>query len=121
MISVNRTGRPRRFVTPNLSIPSFEPELFRPGQLGPTALYEVVLGPLAFAAEDPVPTVFGHPEEYHAVVKLAAPAMDYAPHFLMYNRILNPWGRDRELPQVAKQSFREWYLENRSQDANLQK
>ncbi|HEY6770434.1 MAG TPA: lactate utilization protein LutB domain-containing protein, partial [Candidatus Sulfotelmatobacter sp.] len=65
--------------------------------------------------------VFGHPEEYHAVVKLAVPAMDYAPHFLMYNRILNPWGRDRELPQVAKQSFREWYLENRSEDANLQK
>jgi hypothetical protein len=25
-----------------------------------------------------------------------------------------------ELPQVAKQSFREWYLENRSDDANVQ-
>jgi len=64
--------------------------------------------------------VFGRPEEYHAVEKLAGPAMDYAPHFLMYNRTLNPWGRDRELPQVAKQSFREWYLENRSEDANVQ-
>jgi L-lactate dehydrogenase complex protein LldF len=64
--------------------------------------------------------VFGHPEEYHAVEKVAGPAMDYAPHFLMYNRTLNPWGRDRELPQVAKQSFREWYLENRSEDANVQ-
>jgi L-lactate dehydrogenase complex protein LldF len=40
--------------------------------------------------------------------------MEYAPDFLLYNKALNPWGRDRELPQLAKQSFREWYLANRS-------
>ncbi len=64
--------------------------------------------------------VLGHPEEYHAIEKVAEPAMDYAPHFLLYNRSLNPWGRDRELPQIAKQTFREWYLANRSEHANVQ-
>jgi L-lactate dehydrogenase complex protein LldF len=61
--------------------------------------------------------VFAHPEEYHVVQKVAEPAMEYAPHFLLYNNSLNPWGRDRELPHLAKQTFREWYLENRSENA----
>jgi L-lactate dehydrogenase complex protein LldF len=52
---------------------------------------------------------------------VAEPALDYAPHFLSYNRSLNPWGRDRELPQLAKQTFRDWYLENRSKYASAQK
>jgi L-lactate dehydrogenase complex protein LldF len=60
--------------------------------------------------------VFGKPDEYHAAQKLAGPAMEIAPHFLLYNRTLNPWGRDREVPEIAKQSFREWYLENRSKN-----
>jgi L-lactate dehydrogenase complex protein LldF len=64
--------------------------------------------------------VFGHPEEYQAATKVAGPAMELAPHFLLYNRTLNPWGRDRDLPQVAKQSFREWYLANRSGDEDIQ-
>ena len=64
--------------------------------------------------------VFGHPEEYQAATKVAGPAMELAPHFLLYNRTLNPWGRDRDLPQVAKQSFREWYLANRSEDEDIQ-
>jgi L-lactate dehydrogenase complex protein LldF len=65
--------------------------------------------------------VFGHPEEYHVMETVAEPALDYAPHFLSYNRSLNPWGRDRELPQLAKQTFRDWYLENRSKYASAQK
>jgi hypothetical protein len=32
---------------------------------------------------------------------------------------LNPWGRDRELPEPAKQTFREWYLANRSTNADV--
>jgi len=64
--------------------------------------------------------VFGHPAEYHAMENVAQPAMDYAPHFLLYNRTWNPWGRDRELPQLAKQTFREWYLAHRSEHANIQ-
>ena len=60
--------------------------------------------------------VFGHPQEYHAAEKAAGPVLGHTPHFLLYNRSLNPWGRDRELPEVAKQTFREWYLANRTQD-----
>jgi len=63
--------------------------------------------------------VFGHPAEYHVAEKAAEPAMSYTPHFLLYNRSLNPWVRDRELPQVAKKTFREWYLANRSEHANV--
>jgi L-lactate dehydrogenase complex protein LldF len=58
--------------------------------------------------------VFGHPEEYHAAEKMARPAMDHTPHFLLYNRSLNPWVRDREMPEIAQETFREWYLANRS-------
>jgi L-lactate dehydrogenase complex protein LldF len=64
--------------------------------------------------------VFAHPEEYHALQKPTGPAIDHTPHFLLYNRSLNPWVRDREFPQIAKQTFREWYLENRSKHANVQ-
>ena len=64
--------------------------------------------------------VLGHPEEYHAMEKVAKPAMDYAPNFLLYNRSLNPWGRSRELPQIAKQTFRDWYLANRSEHADVE-
>jgi L-lactate dehydrogenase complex protein LldF len=64
--------------------------------------------------------VLSHPAEYQAIGKLAGPAMEYAPHFLLYNSTLNPWGRSRELPQMAKQSFREWYLTNRSEYADDQ-
>jgi L-lactate dehydrogenase complex protein LldF len=57
--------------------------------------------------------IFAHPEKLHAVEKTAGPVLDYTPHFLLYNRSLNPWGRDRELPETAKQTFREWYVANR--------
>jgi L-lactate dehydrogenase complex protein LldF len=62
--------------------------------------------------------VFAHPEEYHALQKAAAPALNHAPHFLLYNHTLNPWGRERDLPQVAKQTFREWYLAHRRNNGN---
>lgn len=62
--------------------------------------------------------VFGHPEEYHALTKVAGPALNYAPDFLLYNKELNPWGRDRELPEMAKQSFRDWYVANRRSHGN---
>jgi L-lactate dehydrogenase complex protein LldF len=58
--------------------------------------------------------VFAHPEEFHAIEKAAGPVLDHTPHFLLYNRSLNPWGRDRELPEIPKQSFREWYVANRN-------
>jgi L-lactate dehydrogenase complex protein LldF len=38
--------------------------------------------------------------------------MAHLPRFLLYNS-LNPWGRHRELPAAPKQTFRQWYIENR--------
>jgi len=60
--------------------------------------------------------VFAHPDEFHAAERAAGPALDHMPHFLLYNRSLNPWGRDRELPEVAEQSFREWYIARRKEE-----
>lgn len=65
---------------------------------------------LAFAVAG---QVFGHPQEYHAISKTAGPGVEFAPHFLLYNSKLNPWARDREVPRLAAQTFREWYLANR--------
>jgi L-lactate dehydrogenase complex protein LldF len=60
--------------------------------------------------------IFAHPEEFHAAEKAAGPVLKHTPHFLLYNRSLNPWGRDRELPEVASQTFREWYVANRKEE-----
>ena len=60
--------------------------------------------------------VFAHPELYRALTSLAGPAIEYTPDFLLYNKTLNPWGRDRVVPSLAEQTFREWYLANRSKD-----
>jgi L-lactate dehydrogenase complex protein LldF len=60
--------------------------------------------------------VFAHPDKFHAAENVAGPALDRAPHFLLYNRSLNPWGRDRELPDIPTQSFRERYIANRKED-----
>lgn len=35
------------------------------------------------------------------------------PRFLLYNRLLNPWGRQRELPPAPKKSFRAEYRQTR--------
>ena len=39
-------------------------------------------------------------------------ALKYMPRFLVYSKV-NPWGKQRELPEVPEQSFREWYVKNR--------
>lgn len=59
--------------------------------------------------------VFAHPEEFHAVESAAGPVLDHTPHFLLYNRSLNPWARDRELPEIPEQTFRRWYVANRKE------
>jgi len=53
-----------------------------------------------------------HPSVFHATEEIGEPALKHFPRFLLYNR-LNPWGKHREMPAVPKQTFREWYLENR--------
>jgi len=38
----------------------------------------------------------------------------------LYNR-LNPWGKQRELPQVPPATFRQWYISNRLKKRNRSK
>jgi L-lactate dehydrogenase complex protein LldF len=40
-------------------------------------------------------------------------AIEHLPRFAIYNW-LNPWGRKREVPGTPKQTFRSWYIANRS-------
>jgi L-lactate dehydrogenase complex protein LldF len=53
-----------------------------------------------------------HPSLFHAAKSVGEAALGHLPRFLLYNP-LNPWGEHRELPAVPKQTFRQWYLENR--------
>jgi L-lactate dehydrogenase complex protein LldF len=51
---------------------------------------------------------------YRTAGWFARKTMPLMPRFLIYNR-LNKWGKQRELPQFPKQSFREMYRRSRSQ------
>jgi L-lactate dehydrogenase complex protein LldF len=55
-----------------------------------------------------------HPMLFHNAGNVGDWALEHLPRFLLYNP-LNPWGKHRELPTAPKQSFRQWYLENRSE------
>jgi len=57
--------------------------------------------------------ILARPRLYHRSGKIARKALKITPRFLVYNR-LNPWGRSRDLPAPPKQSFQEWYRENRN-------
>ena len=56
--------------------------------------------------------ILARPRLYRKSGKFARNAIRIAPRFLVYNR-LNPWGRSRDLPAPPRQSFQEWYSENR--------
>jgi len=56
--------------------------------------------------------LFGHPACYRWAGRLARKALHMTPRFIVYSR-LNPWGRARELPEPPRQSFRDWYIQNR--------
>jgi L-lactate dehydrogenase complex protein LldF len=52
--------------------------------------------------------VFRHPHLYRVLGKLGRTVVPWLPRFLVYNR-LNPWGKQRELPPMPRQSFREQF------------
>jgi L-lactate dehydrogenase complex protein LldF len=56
--------------------------------------------------------IIAQPAAFHAAEAVGESALTYLPRFLLYNP-LNPWGKHRGLPAVPKQTFRQWYLENR--------
>jgi L-lactate dehydrogenase complex protein LldF len=53
------------------------------------------------------------PGRYRWAGKLARWALRIFPRWMIYNK-LNTWGRGRELPEVPKQSFKEWHKKNKS-------
>ena len=52
------------------------------------------------------------PALYRAALPLADSALRILPRWVIYNR-LNTWGRGREVPHAPKQTFHQWYAENR--------
>src|SRR6185436_20513839 len=56
--------------------------------------------------------VLASPKLYWAAVEGAVPGVSKLPRALVYNP-LNAWGRQREVPGAPRQTFRQWYLENR--------
>ena len=56
--------------------------------------------------------VLAYPRLYRFSGKTARWFLRFSPRFLVYNR-LNLWGKQRELPSVPTESFREWYSKNR--------
>ncbi|MDN3669412.1 lactate utilization protein B [Echinicola jeungdonensis] len=55
---------------------------------------------------------FGKPVLYDLMGGLARKALKFTPDSLVYSS-LNVWGKHRDLPDVPKESFKEWYQKNR--------
>lgn len=60
--------------------------------------------------------VFRHPRLYRLLGWFGRFTLPKLPRFLTYNRF-NSWGKNRELPEMPKQSFRAMY-KNRQQQKN---
>ena len=58
--------------------------------------------------------LFASPAMFRFAEKAGYYGLKLAPDFLLYNKALNPWGRHRELPEIKKETFRDWYLKNRN-------
>jgi L-lactate dehydrogenase complex protein LldF len=56
--------------------------------------------------------VLSHPEIYRIATSATEEALKVLPRFAIYND-LNAWGKHRETPAPAKQTFHKWYAENR--------
>ncbi|WP_321783913.1 lactate utilisation protein LutB domain-containing protein [Paraburkholderia sp. J94] len=52
--------------------------------------------------------VLAHPKRYRAAIKGAGKAVATWPRAVLYNP-LNAWGKQRELPEAPKQTFRDGY------------
>jgi L-lactate dehydrogenase complex protein LldF len=56
--------------------------------------------------------VLASPKMYRLAVEAAAAGISHLPRTLIYNPF-NAWGKQREVPGAAKQTFRQWYVANR--------
>lgn len=55
--------------------------------------------------------VFAKEKNYRFWGKWGMRLLSFLPRIFIYNRF-NPWGRQRELPEVPKESFKDWYGKN---------
>ena len=56
--------------------------------------------------------VLSHPSIYRIAGKMGRWMMRAFP-FIMNNKSINPWYKQREMPDAPKQSFRDWYKKNK--------
>ena len=56
--------------------------------------------------------IFSRPWLYRLIGSLGRFALRVTPRWLKYSRG-NLWGRQRELPEAPKQTFRQWYEQHR--------
>ena len=56
-------------------------------------------------------TVLSSPKIYRLAGKIGRSTMRFAP--FLVNNGLNPWYKQRDMPEAPKESFRDWYLKNR--------
>ena len=56
--------------------------------------------------------VLSHPTLYQIATATVSTALEALPHFAVYNR-LNAWGKHRDVPDAATETFHEWYRNHR--------
>ncbi|CAM3807563.1 lactate utilization protein B [Sphingobacterium prati] len=57
--------------------------------------------------------LFGSPKWFRRAEKLGYYGLKLAPDWLVYNKTLNAWGKNRQMPAIQKETFRDWYIKNR--------
>ena len=57
--------------------------------------------------------LLSHPEAYRLATQTAETVLKVLPRFAIYNH-LNAWGRHREVPAPANETFHQWYRKHRS-------
>jgi L-lactate dehydrogenase complex protein LldF len=57
--------------------------------------------------------LLSNPHAYRVAAEAGEAALKVLPRFAIYNR-LNAWGRRREIPSPAGETFHQWYERNRT-------
>lgn len=60
--------------------------------------------------------VLGNPKLFRSIEKVAYNAINILPEAITENKTLDPWAAHRKLPDVKKETFRDWYIKNRKKD-----
>jgi L-lactate dehydrogenase complex protein LldF len=60
--------------------------------------------------------LLSHPEAYRVATESTETVLKVLPRFAVYNQF-NAWGRHREIPAAAKQTFHQWYRKHRTRSA----